>query len=348
MFDKLVLNAFDFMRRAHAQIEDDPKASIIFFWTGLEQFVKARLMKEHWSLIVTKPQDADINKFRSGDFLSVSFEKAIDRLKKVSGSKVKDSDSNCFKILKEHRNRLVHFFSPEYSAPVNESIIQQAAAEQCLAWYYLHAWLTSDWRDEFANFSKQIAETHSLIRTNRKFLQAKYDKVLPSIITQQSQGKVFGDCEACFFGSALENEIVKQSDLEVLVQICKVCEYIRVLLRIQCPGCCGSIEIEGLGKGTCTNCETQVDMTYLLANFGEHGIPEDEMISPSNAYCSSCEYYEERSVIELKDGDYLCLNCLESFEQVSQCESCQEQISGEPEDTYFKGCGICTGRFSLD
>ena len=54
LFDRLVDNALDFLNRSIADFEKSPKYSVIHFYTAVELFVKARLMAEHWSLVVAK------------------------------------------------------------------------------------------------------------------------------------------------------------------------------------------------------------------------------------------------------------------------------------------------------
>lgn len=58
-FGKLVENAFDFLDKAGREFENEPKYSVIHFYAALELFLKARLLHEHWTLILTKPEHSD-------------------------------------------------------------------------------------------------------------------------------------------------------------------------------------------------------------------------------------------------------------------------------------------------
>ncbi len=62
---EIVANAIDFLTLATEEFGDRSKHSVIAFYTAVELMLKARLMEEHWSLVVGK--DADMNKFKSGD-----------------------------------------------------------------------------------------------------------------------------------------------------------------------------------------------------------------------------------------------------------------------------------------
>ena len=348
MFDKLVQNAFDFMRRALKLIEDDPKVSIIFFWTGLELFVKARLMKEHWSLILTNPKDADLNEFQAGDFQSVSFKDATKRLKKISGLTLSGSKKKCFTVLKDHRNKLVHFFSADYTPPVNASLVETAVIEQCRAWFYLHLWLTADWTAEFSDYQDEVEKIHALIKRKRKFLQARYDELKPKINKLKAKGNVFGECITCDFPAALENSVITQSGLEVLKQKCFVCSSSRTLLRIQCPQCQLSIDVDELGEGACMNCGKEIEMAELKGVLGPSRTTKDDLIDSPYAYCSDCEYTSESTVIPLKCGSHLCLSCITVHDSISECECCGEMITGDAIGTHWDGCVVCAGEYVFD
>src|SRR5687768_9471477 len=106
-FDSLVCNAIDFMKQSASDLKRRPKYSVINFCAGLEIFLKARLILEHWSLVDTKPQDAIFEKFRNGDFHSVTMNEALRRLKNVAGEKFNLQEEECFKQVRVHRNKFV-------------------------------------------------------------------------------------------------------------------------------------------------------------------------------------------------------------------------------------------------
>lgn len=105
---RLTDNAIDFLNRAIDEFKDRPKYSIINFYTAVELFLKARLSREHWSLIVRKSPDR--KKFEAGDFDSVTFDEACERLKNVVESPVPERARNNFDAIRKHRNKMVHFF----------------------------------------------------------------------------------------------------------------------------------------------------------------------------------------------------------------------------------------------
>ena len=84
-------------------------------------------------MVVTKPEAARIDQFRSGDFHSVAMEEAVRRLRNVAGEKIGKDEEDCFEQVRKHRNSLVHFFHPAYARKPDEELVQQIVTEQCKA-----------------------------------------------------------------------------------------------------------------------------------------------------------------------------------------------------------------------
>ena len=53
-FDAVVNNGILFLNSSVSNLSTSPKSSLIDLYTAIELFFKARLMKEHWSLIISK------------------------------------------------------------------------------------------------------------------------------------------------------------------------------------------------------------------------------------------------------------------------------------------------------
>src|SRR5262245_51295689 len=84
LFSSLVKNAIDFARKSISEIRRSPKYSMIHFCAALELFLKARLLQEHWSLVVSRPEGASLLRYRAGDFHSVSMGEALKRLRNIA------------------------------------------------------------------------------------------------------------------------------------------------------------------------------------------------------------------------------------------------------------------------
>ena len=72
--------------------------------------LKARLMAEHWTLIVAKRQEPNWAKFVAGDFESVSLDDAASRLDKVLDSGLSRRELEVFRDVTKHRNKTIQLF----------------------------------------------------------------------------------------------------------------------------------------------------------------------------------------------------------------------------------------------
>jgi len=69
LFDALVRNALGFVNTSIDHLQQQPKNAIVDLYTAIELFLKARLMKEHWTLMLAKPETGDLQNLAVGDFL---------------------------------------------------------------------------------------------------------------------------------------------------------------------------------------------------------------------------------------------------------------------------------------
>jgi len=111
---------------------------------------------------------------------------------------------------------------------------------------------------------------------------------------------------------------------------------------VPCPKCRTDIIVEDQGQGTCGTCGNEIDLAYLLDKYGEHRSPKDEMIEPSHAYCSECEWFSEPTVVPVDDR-WLCLVCFDVEDGTSDCDWCGARFAGHLEDSGLVGCPMCGG-----
>ena len=109
-FTSLVENALDFLERSIRDLEEGAaKYSVINFYSGLELFLKARLLKEHWTLCASDVDRLSKAKFASGDFESVGLTDAVNRLEKITGYAIGKEEFRVYEKLRERRNQAVYF-----------------------------------------------------------------------------------------------------------------------------------------------------------------------------------------------------------------------------------------------
>ena len=135
LFDQLVRNAIDFMEKSNDQLDTAPKYAVINFCSAVELFLKARLLAEHWSLIITdidkgsKNKKINFERFKSGNFQSVNLKTSIERLRNIVGVKISSNEEDSFTKVQQYRNMLVHFFHPEYIESAVEGVINETIPE---------------------------------------------------------------------------------------------------------------------------------------------------------------------------------------------------------------------------
>lgn len=330
LFDQLVSNAIDFFSSSVKQIKSRPKYSVINFCSGLEITLKARLSREHWSLIVKRPEEASLIKLQNGDFASVTVDETLKRLENVVGESFSEQEKKAFEKIRDHRNKVVHFHHNAYSAKGKTKILEDIAGEQCTAWFYLNRRLTGPWASDFRSYSTKFAGLDKKLHEHRIFLEAKYCAMKPSFDKEIAAGRVYSNCQSCGFPSGKiseKAEPVFQSD-------CQVCGAIHTVLRISCPGCGEETPIDDLDNEFCRNedCETEINLAHVIDATGSE--------KDSLSYCADCQQVEE-TVISM-DRQYFCLWCKGWFDSIDECGYCGISLVGFDSDlSGLFGCFMC-------
>jgi hypothetical protein len=336
MFQRLVDNALDFLSQAIVDIQDKPKYSMINFHASVELFVKARLMEEHWALVVAKPQEADWDKFVSGDFQSVSLDEAAKRLANIarSGPSIKAQD--VFRAVTKHRRKMVHFFHEAHSGNEGKELHQTIVRQQLNAWFFLHGLIMNQWKETFKPWSAKIAEIDESLRKLHGFLEIVFLNLGDEIIIREKLGFLFKVCNSCGFKAEEHDKSIGvpyQSE-------CKVCMLKNRCLKIKCPGCEGPVFFQNVGYSSCKNCKKSFRPDFLVHTLNNNGLQlNGEKYGTGN--CSDCN--GTLSVIKIKDKEYLCTSCLGVFESLELCNWCDVPNTGDMRGSDRFGCDFCLG-----
>jgi len=347
LFDQLVKNAIDFMDKSTEQLDTAPKYAIINFCSAVELFLKARLLAEHWSLIImdidkgNKNKKINFERFKAGNFQSVNHKTAIERLRNIVDVKISSKEEEAFIKVQQHRNKLVHFFHPEYVKPPVDSIINDTIPELWLAWHYLYGLLLEKWFETFSKYTEKLKRlNYALIIRFKEFLKAKFEAITEDIERKKQEGAVYETCMDCGFESAE----VKEVDDNLTSYKCEVCLRLNNVLSIDCPECGEEILVYEQGQGRCGKCEFEIDINYWVSEFGESEEPYE---GARIGYCCDCEDYRG-SVVSYTNG-YLCFNCMTLHDYAEDCEWCNELNAGrDMSDSYWRGCVICEGKMGWD
>lgn len=344
VLQRLVENALDFLTRAIKDLNNSPKHSVIGFYTGLELFLKARLLAEHWTLVVSKTQDPDANAFLSGEFSSVTLREAATKLDKVLGSGLSPSELQTFIKVGNHRNKMIHFFHEEGEELEREQVRIRILMQQMTAWHQLNILLTRRWGDVFSPWRGEIGSIQRKLRGHRQYLKAAYNHARPAIAEAKADGRIIETCPVCKYKAEIHLDL--QND--PYETACPVCDLTQHALRIDCPDCDTEILFRQDGHAECPKCELTIeptDLAELLDDGGARHLAALEGEVSELGNCAECDGYH--LIATTKSGQHICAGCLTAFETLNFCEFCGESNSGDMTDSYWKGCNHCDGRSGL-
>ncbi|MFG2676439.1 hypothetical protein [Streptomyces sp. NPDC048445] len=98
----------------------DLKYTVLHLQAATEVLLKARLAREHFSLIFADPLQAKRDAWQKGDFKSCGTLEAFDRLLNIAGLPLEEDDRKRIRELSDHRNALQHY-GLKYNAYAIES-----------------------------------------------------------------------------------------------------------------------------------------------------------------------------------------------------------------------------------
>ncbi|MGW4979789.1 hypothetical protein, partial [Streptomyces mirabilis] len=87
----------------------DLKYAVLHLQAAVEVLLKARLLREHWSLVFKDPGKATRADFESGDFESCGTDAAVERLRDIAGIAIDRKETEALKDLAKDRNALQHY-----------------------------------------------------------------------------------------------------------------------------------------------------------------------------------------------------------------------------------------------
>lgn len=101
----------------------DLKYAVLHLQAAAEVLLKVRLVREHWSLVFKDPGKATQEAFDSGDFISVTLEETLTRLRGIAGVELPDTARQAFVRLAKERNKLQHFGMGRQNSAAIEALV---------------------------------------------------------------------------------------------------------------------------------------------------------------------------------------------------------------------------------
>lgn len=339
----LVENAMDFVTRSIDEFDNDPKYSVIHFYSAVELFLKARLLAEHWSLVVSVGKTPDWEKFVEGDFLSVTLDQAAEKLDRTVRSPLKEDALDVFRKLATHRNKTVHFFHGGLSNEASQEMRKDLARERLKAWYFLHGTLVNQWTEVFSYWTGQLEDLNDRMRNLRDYLQIIYDQLKPEIEQGRKNGTIWEECPSCKFPALACQPILGVPEWT----LCSVCGFAAKYLNIDCPDChseCGKPVVflhEGFGKCAC--CERDFNPEQLAEALIDPIIAR-EATKNGDSLLANCDYCDANQTVvhvDQVEGQYFCTFCFSFSETIENCLRCGEPNTGDMSNSAWAGCNAC-------
>lgn len=346
LFESLTENALDFLDKAIEELAQQPKYSVISFYTAVELLIKARLLAEHWTLIVAQRGKLDWSKFSVGDFESVNLEEAGMRLKNVVDSPLSRQEIASFDEVRRHRNKIIHFFHEAHTDKEKQQIRQEILKQQLTAWYFLERLLIERWIGYFGKWTDRVRDIGEALRRHQGYLTVVFENLKDQIEAQRNAGMLISICPSCSFDAQMgeaDKNVVYQTD-------CAVCGLSGVGLRIDCYICGSPVVFENEGFSTCPSCSKKFEPDDLVSILGDetamHQAAMDGDTSWDIGNCAVCDGYH--TIVRIDVDEYVCTSCLHTFANIGVCEWCDEPNSGDMTDSYLVGCNQCDGRAGWD
>jgi len=312
----------------------------------MELFLKARLQDEHWSLVVSKRQEPDWDRFIRGDFQSVSIEEALEKLKKVARVTIGAETKEGLVGLTRHRNKMVHFFHEAHSDQKSKELNATIAKEQLKVWYSVYRLLTIDWKESFIAWNHELRQIDTLFKKHRDYLSVIFEAIKPQILDATSKGRRFKKCRSCNFESLEFSE----SPGGPFSANCLVCDLLETTLTVECPKCKNPISFVNEGFAVCGACGKNIEPEDLTSSFVDPYLAHRAIKDGDNSYdlgnCAQCDGYH--TVVPTPNGDYFCTNCFEQFDSLSPCQWCGEPNTGDMDLSGIDGCSHCDGSSNYD
>lgn len=239
-----------------------------------------------------------------------------------------------------YRNKLMHFYDMNHLQEETTAV----AAIQCTVWYHIHRLIVEDWGPVFGSYVDAIDELNGRMLELRRYLEVRYQELLPAINEDAARGAEFIPCQACGFEAYERAEQIGP----LSINRCRVCGNETRYLNVPCPNCGNDILTQDPVEFQCPDCGQSLDLDYILHVMGDQvGDRAAAHDAVGNAYCSVCESVAEPTVAAIGE-QWVCLSCLSSFATIEHCDWCGSPVAGIARNSALYGCVMCGGLFGYE
>ena len=304
----LLENGIDFVLSALEHVAGAPsnrdlKYAVLHLSSGIELILKEKLIREHWTLVFDRIENASLSKFRNGDFNSVTFENCIQRLSGICGVELDGNVRKNLKNFRDRRNRMEHF---QFDESV-EAIKSSCSVVLVFLYDFIHKELspTTDIEDEINQILSYLREFDGFVKERMKSVRKETSdsyspvKTCPRCLQQAvtiDGGEV--ECHFCRYSAEAESaadeyvsEVIGLSSYETVKDGGEWPVY-------SCPECGNTALVHEDGDFTCFGC-------------GEH------WTESTMRFCGSCGEpyvgkFSKGEDDEYDFGPFMCTTCVEN------------------------------------
>ena len=344
-------NAFDFLKTAIEQFDEEPKYSIINFATAVELFLKLVLLDEHWSLICNSPTRPNLSALKDGSARTINFSDIMPKIESVTDYKFSKDMKKCFEEIARHRNQIVHFYHVD---SLDDKEKEKFFIQELMAgWRHLQKLITEDWRFTFNDgiaFGEEILHINELMKKNAKFLKQKYTSIELEIQEDKRKGIAYIKCPICEYDAL---RVVEEPDVPkkqyLGYNVCKVCNFSQSFIQIPCPdsSCNEIIELKegknsiSIDETTCPKCKKDITIGHiqgLLETRTEMEIRKACKDGDDVGY-ANCSFCDNVKCVINVDDSHICSNCITVTDDIYQCDRCGIWQNSYTDSGF--GCDTC-------
>ncbi|MFF0820592.1 hypothetical protein ACFYUR_09390 [Micromonospora haikouensis] len=287
----VVNNGLDFLESSVQYLARSDNRSLkyaaLHLFASMETLVKARLAREHWTLVVADSNVPTKAAFESGNFRSISLGQALQRLGSVADITVDGKDVERIKDVEKLRNRAAHF-SLAGETPERVKVVVARGIDFTLR--FIEKWLRPE---APIGEARLIDETLERVREAIGRIQVLVEERMKSLEAELASHLFVLDCPACRQGS-----LVLSSDQAARCLYCLYCpggevcaeEYSASILEISRYG--HALEGVDWPIHSCLNCGVEAFVNHIYT------AGQEEV----GWACFACGYYVSTAEIEICFG----------------------------------------------
>lgn len=194
---RVLHNGLDFIKSAldYLAIPDGDqgaKYAVLHLAAGIELVMKARLEREHWTLVFQDPRVATRKQYETGDFVSANLDSVLARLTGVCETGLTEQNKRQLKRFKTQRNKLEHFgFEVDTRALQANAVGALSILLDFIVREFPQDDLTTEERDV-------IEEIRGTLQPIEMFVSKRRIEIAPRIAAARELGHAIVRCPICF------------------------------------------------------------------------------------------------------------------------------------------------------